>query len=44
MIREGWDNSAYLVNNEYIFRFPRIQMGVDCMKNEIALYFRLIFK
>jgi len=32
---EGWDNVAYLVNNKYVFRFPRRQMGVECMENEI---------
>lgn len=34
---EGWDNIAYLVNKEYIFRFPRREMGVDCIKNEISI-------
>lgn len=37
LIGEGWDNLAYLVNNRYIFRFPRRPMGVDCMQNEIAI-------
>lgn len=34
---KGWDNSAFLVNQEYVFRFPRRQMGADCMASEIAV-------
>ncbi|MEX0940841.1 MAG: phosphotransferase [Candidatus Babeliales bacterium] len=34
---EGWDNIVYLINNEYVFRFARRQMGVTCMENEIAV-------
>ncbi len=37
LIGEGWDNLAYLVNNQYVFRFPRRPMGIDCMQNEIAI-------
>ncbi len=37
LIGEGWDNKAYLVNNQYVFRFPRRPMGVDCMQNEITI-------
>jgi hypothetical protein len=34
---EGWDNLVYLVNETYIFRFPRREFGLACMENEIAL-------
>ena len=34
---EGWDNIAYLVNDSLIFRFPRRELGVVCIENEIAL-------
>lgn len=30
----GWDNTAFLVNGEYIFRFPRRQLGADCLATE----------
>jgi len=32
----GWDNDAYLVNGELVFRFPRRAAAVKCMQNEIA--------
>jgi aminoglycoside phosphotransferase (APT) family kinase protein len=31
----GFDNVAYLVNQNYVFRFPRRAMGVECIENEI---------
>ena len=34
---EGWDNTAYLVNGEYVFRFPRRQLGADCLANEFRV-------
>ena len=34
---EGWDNIVYLVNETLIFRFPRREVGIFCMENEIAL-------
>ena len=37
LLGEGWDNGAYLINNEYVFRFPRREFGVNCIVNEIAL-------
>ncbi len=37
LLDEGWDNVVYLVNQELIFRFPRRELGVMCMKNEINL-------
>lgn len=32
---EGWDNYAYLVNNNIVFRFPHREMAITCMENEI---------
>ncbi len=34
---KGWDNIAYLVNQQYVFRFPRRAMGVECLQNEIQV-------
>ncbi|MBA3535012.1 MAG: phosphotransferase [Tatlockia sp.] len=34
---EGWDNMVYLVNETLIFRFPRRELGLICMENEILL-------
>lgn len=34
---EGWDNTAFLVNEKFIFRFPHREFGVKCMQQEIAL-------
>jgi aminoglycoside phosphotransferase (APT) family kinase protein len=33
----GWDNTAYLVNGEYIFRFPRRQFAIPLIENGIRL-------
>lgn len=33
----GWDNIAYLINHNYVFRFPTRQMGIDFMENEILI-------
>ncbi|MFQ5505430.1 MAG: phosphotransferase [Planctomycetota bacterium] len=33
----GWDNSVFLVNGEWVFRFPRRQFGVDCMEAELRV-------
>mgnify|MGYP003460887957 CR=1 FL=1 len=32
----GWDNIAYLINNEYIFRFPRREVAVNLLMHEMA--------
>lgn len=34
---EGWDNTVFLVNDEWVFRFPHRPFGVSCMENEIAM-------
>lgn len=31
---EGWDNTAFLVNNKYIFRFPRRKIAAELLKEE----------
>jgi aminoglycoside phosphotransferase (APT) family kinase protein len=33
----GWDNSAFIVNKAYVFRFPRRQVGAECLETEIRL-------
>lgn len=35
LIGEGFDNLAFLVNQQYVFRFPRRESGITCMENEI---------
>ncbi len=37
LLDQGWDNLAYLINDEFIFRFPRRDAALDCIENEIAL-------
>lgn len=34
LLGEGWDNRALLVNDEFVFRFPRRQVGADCLHAE----------
>ncbi len=34
LMGEGWDNIAYLVNDEWIFRFPRREVAVPLMRME----------
>lgn len=31
---EGWDNIVYEVNEEYIFRFPRRVVAIECLQTE----------
>jgi len=33
----GWDNTAYLVGGEFVFRFPRRALGEAAMRGEIAV-------
>ena len=33
----GWDNTAFLVNGDLAFRFPRRQLGADCLASEIQV-------
>ena len=34
---QGWDNAAFLVDNTFIFRFPRRKSAVPLLENEMAL-------
>ena len=34
---EGWDNTAFIVNRKYVFRFPRREMGAEAMELELAV-------
>lgn len=34
---EGFDNSAFLINGNIVFRFPHREQAKGCMQNEIAL-------
>lgn len=34
---EGWDNTPYLINDKYIFRFPRREIALPCLESEIRL-------
>jgi aminoglycoside phosphotransferase (APT) family kinase protein len=36
-IGTGWDNSAYLINSSYVFRFPRRTIAVPLIETEITL-------
>jgi aminoglycoside phosphotransferase (APT) family kinase protein len=33
----GWDNTVFLVNDTYVFRFPRREIAVACMEAEIRV-------
>ena len=33
----GWDNTAYRVNSKFVFRFPRRQMGAECLEAEVRV-------
>ncbi|MFP6672472.1 MAG: phosphotransferase [Pirellulaceae bacterium] len=34
---QGWDNTAFLVNTNLVFRFPHRQLGAECMDHEIQM-------
>jgi aminoglycoside phosphotransferase (APT) family kinase protein len=34
LMGEGWDNTAYRVNGEWVFRFPRRSIAVPCIETE----------
>jgi len=33
----GWDNTVWFVNGTYVFRFPRRQLGADCLEVEVVV-------
>ena len=37
----GFDNTAFLVNGEIVFRFPRRAIAVECLENEVRLLPRI---
>jgi aminoglycoside phosphotransferase (APT) family kinase protein len=37
LLGEGWDNLVYRVDGDWVFRFPRRQMGADLLANECAV-------
>lgn len=37
LLGEGFDNSAFLVNEQWVFRFPHRKEALACMHNEITL-------
>lgn len=36
-IGAGWDNVAFLFNDQWLFRFPARQIAVECLQNELFL-------
>lgn len=41
LVGNGWDNTVFRVNEEWVFRFPRRQLGADCLESEKAALPRL---
>ncbi|MHC4134726.1 MAG: phosphotransferase [Planctomycetota bacterium] len=41
LLGEGWDNVVYRVDDSWVFRFPRRQMGADLLANECAVLPRI---
>lgn len=37
LIGEGFDNTAFLINDQYVFRFPRRAEALPLIENEIAI-------
>lgn len=40
-IGEGWDNKVYLINEEFIFRFPRRNIAIQLIERENAVLTKL---
>lgn len=36
LLGAGWDNTAYIINNEFVFRFPRRDIAVSLLQHEMA--------
>lgn len=36
-VGNGWDNTVYRVNADFVFRFPRRRLGIECMENEVRV-------
>jgi len=41
LLGEGWDNAAFLADEEWVFRFPRRQIAVPLLQNEVRLLPRI---
>lgn len=37
ILDQGWDNVAFLINHDLIFRFPRRDIALQCMENECTI-------
>lgn len=37
LVGEGWDNTAYLINGEFVFRFPRREIAAPLLEAESRL-------
>ena len=37
VLGDGWDNTAYRVNDDWVFRFPRREMGSNALEAEIRV-------
>ncbi|HEX2999350.1 MAG TPA: phosphotransferase [Armatimonadota bacterium] len=44
LLGEGWDNIVYRVDNDWVFRFPRRQMGADILEVEYRVLPRVADK
>jgi aminoglycoside phosphotransferase (APT) family kinase protein len=40
-LAEGWDNTVWVVNERYAFRFPRRQIAIPGVERELAVLPRL---
>ncbi|ATB28934.1 phosphotransferase [Melittangium boletus] len=41
LLGSGWDNTAYTVNGQWVFRFPRRRVAASLMDNEVRILPRL---
>ena len=41
LLGEGWDNSAWVVENQWVFRFPRRQIAIPGVERELAVLPRI---
>jgi aminoglycoside phosphotransferase (APT) family kinase protein len=37
LLGEGWDNAAWQVGGDWVFRFPRRQLGAELIRSELAV-------
>ncbi len=41
LLGHGWDNAAFLVDDAYVFRFPRRAVAVELIRSEVAVLPRI---